>query len=250
MASDSRPGARALALAVALAASLGFAPTLCRAADDKARPTIFSCVDATGKRITADRPIPECAGKPLNSLNTDGSLRAVVPPPLTVEERERKEVQEREAEAKEQAYKQLVRADRNLMQLYPSEAAHKNARKKALADFDASVGKLQKRILELVKERKPLLDEAEFYSEGKLPPKIRQALDANDASLKAQRELVEGQQAEVVRINATYDIELARLKKLWSGAAPGSMGPMPGPQAAQSAPVTIKAEAGAKPSPK
>ena len=41
----------------------------------------------------------------------------------------------------------------------------------------------------------------------------------------------------MVRINALYDVELARLKKLWSGAPPGSLGPMPGPQAAQSAPV-------------
>jgi hypothetical protein len=35
------------------------------------------------------------------------------------------------------------------------------------------------------------------------------------------------QQAETLRINAAFDVELARLRAVWVGAAPGSMGPMP-----------------------
>ncbi len=54
-------------------------------------------------------------------------------------------------------------------------------------------------------------------------------LDANEASLDAQRSLIQNQQAEVVRINGLYDAELARLKKLWAGAPAGSLGPPPGP---------------------
>ena len=44
-------------------------------------------------------------------------------------------------------------------------------------------------------------------------------------SLEAQRSLVQNQQTEVVRINALYDAELARLKKLWAGAMPGTARP-------------------------
>ena len=55
------------------------------------------------------------------------------------------------------------------------------------------------------------------------------ALEANDAAVEAQRSATINQEAEVGRVNQIYDIELARLKKLWAGAAPGSLGPMPNP---------------------
>jgi hypothetical protein len=38
---------------------------------------------------------------------------------------------------------------------------------------------------------------------------------------------MQDQQLEVGRINALFDAELLRLKKLWAGIAPGSLGPMP-----------------------
>ena len=53
----------------------------------------------------------------------------------------------------------------------------------------------------LAVERKPLRDEAEFYQGKPLPPKLKTALDANDASVEAQRSAKETQEAEVGRIN-------------------------------------------------
>jgi hypothetical protein len=88
----------------------------------------------------------------------------------------------------------------------------------------------------LASERKPLMDEAEFYVGKPLPLKLKQALDANDATTDAQRTLIQNQQVEMVRINALYDAELARLRRLWSGAPAGSMGPV-ATAAAASAPV-------------
>jgi hypothetical protein len=78
-----------------------------------------------------------------------------------------------------------------------------------------------------------------------LPPKLRQALDANDAALEAQRTLVLNQQAETGRINALFDIELDRLKRLWGGAVPGSMGVLNAAAASAAA-----ASAASKPPPK
>src|SRR5437773_459008 len=78
-----------------------------------------------------------------------------------------------------------------------------------------------------IAERKPLIDEAEFYQGKQMPAKLKQALDANDAATDAQRALIQNQQAEIGRINALYDAELGRLRKLWSGAPAGSMGALP-----------------------
>ena len=119
-----------------------------------------------------------------------------------------------------------------MLKRFPDEASHGKARAKALDDVAGSVRNSEARIKLLLQERKPLQDEAEFYVGKPLPNKVKLALDANDASLEAQRSLVQNQQTEVVRINALYDAELARLKKLWAGAMLGSVG------AVASAPAT------------
>ena len=65
-------------------------------------------------------------------LNRDGSLRAVVPPTLTADERAEKEARDRAAaEAEAAAQADAVRRDRNLMARYPNEAAHNRAREAA-----------------------------------------------------------------------------------------------------------------------
>jgi hypothetical protein len=72
--------------------------------------------------------------------------------------------------------------------------------------------------------------------------KLRSAIDANDASLAAQQTALQNQQAEVGRINALYDEELVRLKKLWAGAPAGSLGPASGPHAGGPPKTSAKAE--------
>ncbi len=186
---------------------------------------IFSCV-LNGKKITSDRPIHECSHIEQRVLNTDGSVNRILPPTLTPEERAELERRQREEEEREVARKDAARRDRNLMQRYPDEAAHARGREKALDDIRIAVGKSEARIAQLKADRKPLEDEKEFYVDKPLPTKLKLALDANEATLEAQKALVQNQQTEVGRINALYDAELQRLKKLWAGTPPGSLGPM------------------------
>ena len=80
----------------------------------------------------------------------------------------------------------------------------------------------------------------EFYKGKPLPAKLKQLLDANDASIEAQQVLIENQKAELVRINTRFDAELARLKKLWGGATPGTLPPL-GELPATAPPTTPKA---------
>lgn len=187
---------------------------------------IYSCVDDQGRRITADRPIAGCTAKEQRVLNKDGSLKAVYPPILTVEERAQKEAAERKAAEARAAQADAVRRDRNLLARYPNEAPHRKAREAALDTVRLAIKSSEKRLKELTAERKPLLDEAEFYAGKPLPPKLRAQLDANDAATAAQREAAVSQEAELERITRLYDAELARLKLLWAGALPGSLGPI------------------------
>jgi hypothetical protein len=209
---------------------------LCAASASSA--AIYSCVDGNGRRLTSDRPIPECLAREQRLLNTDGSIKQVVPPTMTVDELAEADARKRQAELERAARQDAVRRDRNLLARFPNEAAHTKAREAALDDVRKGVKFSEERLAELQKERKPLQDETEFYKGKKMPLKLRQQLDANDAAAAAQRSLVQNQKEEIKRIDALYDSELDRLKKLWSGTPAGAL---PQPAAAPSAPPAAAA---------
>jgi hypothetical protein len=199
---------RALA-AVALAATLSPARTEAAAGQD-----IFSCKRADGHITRSDRPIVGCVDEQL-VLNGDGSVKRIVPRQLTDDERVRAEAKAREDDEARRARQVDERADRALLHRYPDKSKHDLARQEALDSARAAIRACEKRIAELMKERKPLLDDAEFYTGKPLPNKLKAALDANDAALSAQKALSQNQQGEVVRINRLYDDELVKLRRLW-----------------------------------
>lgn len=219
-ASDARAAVRRAGAVIAVASASMAAGAAAQTAG------IYTCIDDRGRKLTSDRPIPECSGKEQRVLNRDGSLREVRPPTLTAEERAEAEARERKASELRMAAAEAVRRDRNLMLRYPSEAAHQKARAAALENVHLAIRASETRLKELDRERKPLLDEAEFYKGKALPPKLRAQMDANDVAIEAQRTAMANQSAELGRVNRNFDIELDRLKKLWAGARPGSLGPM------------------------
>jgi len=187
---------------------------------------IYSCIDDSGRRITADRPIADCNAKAQRILNRDGSLKAVHPPALTADERAALEAEERKRAEARAAQADALRRDRNLLARYPNEVPHRKAREAALDPVRLAMQVTDQRLRALADERKPLEAEAEFYVGKALPPKLRAQFDANEAATEAQRDARLQQQAELDRINRLYDAELARLKQLWAGAVPGSLGPI------------------------
>ncbi len=193
-------------------------------AGDNGKGAIYTCTTPDGRKLTSDRPIADCSMREQRVLNPDGSLRSILPPFLSPEERTAQESRDRKNAAERAAQLDAVRRDRNLMQRFPNEAAHQRARQNALDDAQKAMNISERRIKDLAQERKPLQDEAEFYKGKPLPGKLKQQLDANDAGVEAQQQLVENQKAELVRINSRYDAELTHLKRLWAGAAPGSLG--------------------------
>lgn len=184
---------------------------------------VFTCVNAAGRVITSDRLIGECMDREQRLLAKDGTLLRIVPPSLTADERAEKEARERRLAAEKLAKAAAVRRDRLLLERYPSEAEHRRARTSALEAMLAATKASEARIVELARERKPLLEEAEFYSAKTMPAKLKQQLESNDAAVAAQRDVQVQQAGEMERIGARFDAELAHLKRLWAGAPPGSI---------------------------
>lgn len=184
---------------------------------------IYTCTDAKGRKLTSDRPIIECLDREQRVMNKDGSTRTVLPPSLTAEERAALEAKERRREAERTAQQDAIRRDRNLLARFPNEVEHNKARETALDDVRLSIRNSEQRIAELTKERKPLLDEAEFYTGRTMPAKLKQSLEFVEVAVDAHRTLIQNQEAELRRIDQLYDLELQRLRKLWTGTPPGTL---------------------------
>ena len=184
---------------------------------------IYTCTDDRGIRRTSDRPIVECIDREQRVLNADGSVKRIVPPTLTAEERAERGAAERKMAEERAALNDAVRRDRNLKARFPNEAAHQRAREAALEVVRIGMRTSQQRIKELEAERKPLSEEAEFFRGRSFPARLKQQLEANETSVAAQRDLIQTQEAELSRVNRIYDAELEHLRKLWNGARPGSL---------------------------
>lgn len=184
---------------------------------------IISCRDAGGKVIKTDR-LSDCKDK-VEERNRDGSFKNDIPPPLSPDELAAQQECERKSAELQAEQRDQIRRDRVLLNKFPTEAKHQQAREKALDDVRKSVGLSEERIRGLIKDRKPLLDETEFYKGKPLPPMLKQQLDSSDALLGAQKVLSQNQQSEAIRINAFLDEQLKGLRKLWINGSP----PLPPP---------------------
>jgi hypothetical protein len=213
MVSESRvcAWARRITVAAALAASAGNALA--------ARGDLFVCTDSHGKTITSDQPPPECADRPIKELRSDGSVRRVIEPPLTAEQRAQRAAEERRIAEEEGRRRDQARRDRALLEVYSDQNEIEEARARAVVSRNALIERARKRMDELLRERKKLDDEAEFYAKREKPDKLRRAYDANAAMVKAQEKAIADTEVELKRINERFDAESKRFRELLDGGA-------------------------------
>lgn len=188
-----------------------------------AQAAIFTCVDAQGRRITSDRPIAACMDREQRELSSSGSVKRVIPPEPTAEERATLDAK-RKADAEQTArLAEEKRKERALLSRYPNEAAHQRERAKALESVDVVENTIQKRIEELVKLRAGLDDEMAFYAKdpAKAPPLLKRKIKDNESLVSAQQNALKQQAAERQRVNERFDAELEQLRRLWAQAAAG-----------------------------
>jgi hypothetical protein len=194
-----------------------------------AQGEIYSCTDAKGHRHTSDRLIPECADREHRVLGSDGSVRKVLPPPQTpAQQADAKAKALRDAEDVA-ARQEMARREAAALRRYPSQVDHEAARKAALELPLQAIKQGEQRLAALKEQRKPLAAEIAEHAGKPLPQDLQQRVNISDAAIRAQGEFLQLRQAEVQRVNASYDAELPQLKKLWathstpSGASPGGM---------------------------
>jgi hypothetical protein len=185
---------------------------------------IYTCIDSKGRRITSDRPIPECLDREQRQLSGSGLVRRVLPPSYTAEERAQLDAQRRLEEEQRARGAEEKRRDRALMIRYPTQASHDKERAEALGQIDEVVNAVNKRERALEQQRKEIDTELEFYQRDpdKAPAWLRRKLEDNQQQVLVQKRFLEEQALEKKRINARFDEELVKLRQLWAGVAAGN----------------------------
>jgi hypothetical protein len=190
--------------------------------------TIYSCV-AHGRTYSGDRPPPECGNSDIRELNKDGSVRRVIPRPLTHEEQKARALEAKKRFDDEERALAQRRRDRALLEAYASEEEIEIARVKSLDSSSELIRRSQARLERMDAERKRLDDESEFYrKQRELPDHIKRAYSSNEQERSAELKLVGEARAEMQRINERFDAERKRFRELVSqGARPVQRNPEP-----------------------
>lgn len=180
--------------------------------------SIYTCVDRHGRRLTADRPIPECSDREQNELTSSGTVKNKLGPMLSdyeraaIEERKRKEAEERNKVVEQE------RRDRVLLARYPDKHAHDTERASAIVMVTDVQEIAEKRIADLKQERKTVNVELATYKSkpDTIPFRLRRRITEIGEDIKIQERFLYKQLQEKDRINQRFDEELGRLQGLWT----------------------------------
>ena len=119
---------------------------------------IYTCVDARGRTLTADRPIAECSDREQRELGPSGTVRRKLEPTYTAREQQEREDRAREAAIQAARLIDERRRERALLVRYPNATTHDRERVEALSQIDAVIQAAKKRLVELADDRKKRVD--------------------------------------------------------------------------------------------
>jgi hypothetical protein len=179
---------------------------------------VYTCVDAKGRKLTADRPIPECTDREQKVLNPSGTVKTKVGPTLTAQERADQDLRDRKAAEELSRLAEEKRRDRALLTRYPNKGMHDKERSEALEQISVVIKAATTRLDELVKQRVSIEEEMEFYKKDptKAPAYLKRQQEENSQSQAVQKRFISEQESEIRRVNVRFDDELVRLKQLWT----------------------------------
>jgi len=181
---------------------------------------IYTCVDSQGRKLTSDRPIPDCNDREQKVLNPSGTVKQKLGPNMTAAERAQQEAREKQQQEEQNRLNEERRRDRALMIRYPNKASHDKERTEALEQIDAVTKAAETRLKDLHAQRKTLDDEMEFYKKdpSKAPQNLKRQLEDNKRNVESQKAFIANQDNESRRVNDRFDQELVRLRGLWAAA--------------------------------
>ena len=182
--------------------------------------SVYSCVDAAGRRLTADRPIPACSDREQRVTMPGGAVRTIGP---TYSEREKAEQAVQARKDAEERYRANdgKRRERALAVRFPTKAAHDVERAEAVETLKTQIKIVQERKTNLLEDRKKIDEDMEFYKKdpSKAPQSLQSRLKFNRDDLKEVDEQIASINEEIKRTHQRFDEEAQMLKQYWAPAS-------------------------------
>jgi chromosome segregation ATPase len=199
---------------VALCAAGALLPSLSQA-------QIYMCKDASGRTITSDRPIPECADRAMREYGKSGNFKRDIPPPPTAEEKRKMQEEDARKKAEESAAKERARSDNALLARYHNETDIETARKRSLANAQEQQKRESASLAKSEQQLKQAQAEIDAYNkkQAKPPVDLVRKVDDLQSGISASKKRVQEKDAEIARINESFDETLKRFRELASSAS-------------------------------
>lgn len=181
---------------------------------------IYVCKDAAGRTITSDRPIPECALRPMRELNNNGVVRREIAAPMTVAQREQQQRDLDKLKAEADARLELRRRDTAILERFRSEAEIEAARKRAVADVNEKIRQERSLSAQADKQLKDAQSEAGLAMKKNIVPvHLARKVEQAQSAVKAEQDLMRLHQLELLKVDAWFDDTLQRYREL-TGSSP------------------------------
>jgi chromosome segregation ATPase len=212
--------------ALLAAAAIALAPMAAQAQN-------YRCTGKDGKKYYGSVVPPQCAGQPVEQLNTQGTVIRRFDPEGDEKQRLLKEAEAEKKRQEDAVAKEGSRRNRALLATYTTERDIDEARARALVDNQKQIKDIEGRIAALKKRQADFDKEMEFYQEApsakdkkgksstsapakppKIPPKLAEDMKNAEIDLKAQDSLLEAKKKDVDNINAKYDEDKKRFIEL------------------------------------
>lgn len=189
---------------------------------------IFICKDASGKTLTSDRPIPECADRAVKQMDRSGIVRREIAAPLTAEQRRQKQAEEEKKKAEEIAVAERKQADRAILARYRNEGDIETARKRTIEMVHEQI-KRESASLAAAEQRKKEAhaEAAKLNSKSDITPALAQRLEESDAAVAGIRKKIREYEIEAAQLDEKFAATLKRYRELNAGTANAAHGPHP-----------------------
>src|SRR3989304_5073752 len=118
----------------------------------------------------AHAPPPQCAGQPIELLNSQGVVVKRIDPQADAEKKQLKEAEDAKKRQEDAALKERLRREKALLASYSSESDIEASRKRALLGNEKAIQEIDARMEGIKKRQAELAKELEFYKGKNKPP--------------------------------------------------------------------------------
>ncbi|MCL2657237.1 MAG: hypothetical protein FWD62_07390 [Betaproteobacteria bacterium] len=180
----------------------------------RAEMLIYCCEDGSGRRVCGDTLPQQCYNRAYKVLSRSGQTVREVEAPLTAEERQRKEAEDRAKREADARVAERRRRDKVLLESYASVSEIEERRNTAMRGAEKEISTLKAREKVLVEEQVALNNQVAALKGKPTPRGIEEDIAANASELGALRNVIAQKQREADAMRSRFEEDRQRFIEL------------------------------------